>query len=57
MAENTKQNNKKKEKQLRVLVAPHLSSVIKEANELGVTDKEYLDLSSTPNGYVLVYYR
>lgn len=57
MADNTKQNNKKQNKQLRVLVEQHLSALISAANEVQVTDKEYLDLKSTPNGFVLVYFR
>lgn len=59
---NNKQPEKKSErkqekKQLRVIVEPHLSSVIKSANEAGVTDKEFTYLGSIPVGYVLVYYR
>jgi len=58
MANEKKSENKKTEKkQLRVIVEPHLSAVIKRANEIGVTDKELKYIDSMPSGYVLVYYR
>lgn len=58
MAESKESKPKKPaNSRLRVVTGPHLNAVITAANELKVTNKEYLDLKSTPSGYVLVYYR
>jgi hypothetical protein len=47
----------KRTKALRTIVEPHLSLVMDRANELGITDKEFVHLTATQTGYVLVYYR
>lgn len=60
---NEKKSDKKSEtkktekKQLRVIVEPRLSGLIKSANDAGVTDKEFQYVGPIPAGFVLVYYR
>jgi len=53
----TSNSDKKEPKRLRVIVEPYLSGCIDHANELRVTDKEFLDIKQIGNSVALVYYR
>lgn len=45
-------------KSLNVIVGRSLNDAVQQANELGVTDKEYLDTKQLPHGcYAIIYYR
>lgn len=50
-------SNNTEQKRLRVVVGDTLATCVANANELGVTDKEFQYLTSIPSGYVMVYYR
>lgn len=47
----------KEQKRLRVIAAPTLMACVDQANAVGVTDKEFLDVSQMQNGVAIVYYR
>lgn len=48
---------KKQQKMLRCVVGDSVNRVVSNANELQVTNKEFLTIKQFTNGFVLVYYR
>lgn len=44
------------EKKMRLLNAPNLSQLVKGANELGIEQKDIVQLVAIDNGFVLIYF-